>query len=461
MARTRQQPKRRPTSESKFKRHPISAISYSSHLNLIAYSIGSSIYAYNLTTKTVQYVGDHQDVQSLTFSNKPDSKYFVTTSPKKTFKIWTLNTTDNSITCTQTVNTNKKIFTAIVTNDDKSIVLSNRDGDVYLYHIDGSNNITEGVEEGDEQNLLLGHFSAITDIHFSQCFNYLITSDRDEKIRVSNYPNTFDIQNFCLGHKTPDILVSGSGDGTINVWRWKEGTLLQTVDVKGSDTDSKEDFVTIPLAFANNTLFVSIEERPIIITYRFDETETLVESKRVDLPFSPLFMSFVVSGDKLVMPVITNQADSPLLCTLDITSFNVDTGFSDPVNGFDYQAAAAAVAAAAAATSSSDNNNNNNNNKGKEDGEGDLANLNNLLKIHYKKYLTLNTNKKRFGGNKADNDVDGDEDDDAQDDDQQDDDQQEGDDDQENTESAAGDNGNNKPLKLRKMTVEGAKEVTK
>jgi tRNA (guanine-N(7)-)-methyltransferase subunit TRM82 len=29
---------------------------------------------------------------------------------------------------------------------------------------------------------------------------YLITSDRDEKIRVTSYPDTYNIQAFCLGH---------------------------------------------------------------------------------------------------------------------------------------------------------------------------------------------------------------------------------------------------------------------
>lgn len=30
---------------------------------------------------------------------------------------------------------------------------------------------------------------------------FLITSDRDEKVRVSHYPNAYNIGSYCLGHE--------------------------------------------------------------------------------------------------------------------------------------------------------------------------------------------------------------------------------------------------------------------
>lgn len=30
---------------------------------------------------------------------------------------------------------------------------------------------------------------------------FLITADRDEKIRISHFPNAYNIETFCLGHK--------------------------------------------------------------------------------------------------------------------------------------------------------------------------------------------------------------------------------------------------------------------
>jgi len=48
---------------------------------------------------------------------------------------------------------------------------------------------------------MLGHVSMLTDILLSKDEKYVITSDRDEKIRVTKYPKTYIIKNFCLGHK--------------------------------------------------------------------------------------------------------------------------------------------------------------------------------------------------------------------------------------------------------------------
>lgn len=92
--------------------------------------------------------------------------------------------------------------------------------------------------------LLLGHVSMLTDIlsirHGGK--EYIITSDRDEHIRVSRgQPQAHIIERYCLGHTkfvskmalaTPDILVSGGGDDCICVWRWREGQLLNRIDIK-------------------------------------------------------------------------------------------------------------------------------------------------------------------------------------------------------------------------------------
>lgn len=81
---------------------------------------------------------------------------------------------------------------------------------------------------------------------------FLITSDKDEHIRVSHFPEVYDIQIYCFGHaeyvifktkgrvfticryvsgllfvdQQPDLLVSGSGDGRLVLWHWKTGKQL-------------------------------------------------------------------------------------------------------------------------------------------------------------------------------------------------------------------------------------------
>lgn len=46
----------------------------------------------------------------------------------------------------------------------------------------------------------MGHVSMITDILLTLDERYLITADKDEKIRITHYPQTFDIHGFCFGH---------------------------------------------------------------------------------------------------------------------------------------------------------------------------------------------------------------------------------------------------------------------
>lgn len=68
---------------------------------------------------------------------------------------------------------------------------------------------------------------------------FVITSDRDEKIRVTNYPQTEDIESYCLGHlefvsaieelqteSSENLLVSISGDKTLRLWNYPNGKEL-------------------------------------------------------------------------------------------------------------------------------------------------------------------------------------------------------------------------------------------
>ncbi|KHJ33367.1 putative trna methyltransferase [Erysiphe necator] len=93
--------------------------------------------------------------------------------------------------------------------------------------------------------LLLGHVSMLTDVKLAKVGgkSYLITSDRDEHIRVSRgIPQTHVIENYCLGHTEfvsrlcipetkPKILISGGGDNELFVWDWVHGSLLSKTDL--------------------------------------------------------------------------------------------------------------------------------------------------------------------------------------------------------------------------------------
>jgi len=104
-----------------------------------------------------------------------------------------------------------------------------------------------------EHQLLLGHVSLLTGlvcVTFDaqpSCSggnrSYILTSDRDEHIRVSRgLPQAHIIEGYCFGHTEfvskilvpywrRQLLISGGGDDYLIVWDWMGGNVLQKVDL--------------------------------------------------------------------------------------------------------------------------------------------------------------------------------------------------------------------------------------
>lgn len=101
--------------------------------------------------------------------------------------------------------------------------------------------------------LLLGHVSILTDVlaplidfdgGSTRPHQYILTSDRDEHIRVSRGPpQSHVIESYCLGHREfvsrlclvdSRVLVSGGGDDDLFVWDWLKGELVKRIPLKDS-----------------------------------------------------------------------------------------------------------------------------------------------------------------------------------------------------------------------------------
>ncbi|ALC49005.1 wuho [Drosophila busckii] len=110
--------------------------------------------------------------------------------------------------------------------DSSSVLVTDKTGDCYQF---------DCVKHEEPARLLLGHLSIVYDILWTPDLKHIITCDRDDKIRITNYPETYDIHSYCLGHKefvsglallNADHIVSISGDKTLRIWNYIAGKQL-------------------------------------------------------------------------------------------------------------------------------------------------------------------------------------------------------------------------------------------
>ncbi|KAF2201772.1 tRNA methyltransferas-like protein [Delitschia confertaspora ATCC 74209] len=102
-----------------------------------------------------------------------------------------------------------------------------------------------------KHDLLLGHVSMLTDVIYTTVESpveggkprgYILTSDRDEHIRLSRGPpQAHIIEGFCHGHEQfvsrlcltkSGLLVSGGGDTDLFVWDWLNSRFLETLSIR-------------------------------------------------------------------------------------------------------------------------------------------------------------------------------------------------------------------------------------
>lgn len=112
-----------------------------------------------------------------------------------------------------------------------------------------------------DHQLLLGHVSLLTDVicvsittPVGKSRDYILTSDRDEHVRVSRgIPQAHIVEGYCLGHTNfvsklcaplayPHLLISGGGDDYLLLWDWLAGTIQQKVDLRTIVDSFKKSF---------------------------------------------------------------------------------------------------------------------------------------------------------------------------------------------------------------------------
>lgn len=152
----------------------------------------------------------------------------------------------------------------------------------------------------EEGQCILGHLSMLLDVTLTSNGKYILTCDRDEKIRISAYPNAYNIHNFCLGHTDfvtciqvmdENHIVSGSGDGSLKSWNYLQGKEVASVtpakdagleplmtneeaenELQVKRTTNWPSILSVAVNAAKNRLAVAVEKYNGLLIYECSES---------------------------------------------------------------------------------------------------------------------------------------------------------------------------------------------
>ncbi|XP_053352499.1 tRNA (guanine-N(7)-)-methyltransferase non-catalytic subunit wdr4 isoform X1 [Clarias gariepinus] len=221
----------------------------------------------------------------------------------------------------------RRCTSMVFSQAEDELFVADKSGDLYSFSV---------LEPQKAGELKLGHLSMLLGVTLSPDDKYIITADRDEKIRVSLCRAPYNIQAFCLGHTEfvsalcvpaghPEWLVSGSGDGTVKLWHYKSGRRLQSIDLQergvsqSSDTDTGK-----PQRFAVSRIISSADGRHVAVqcescpsiklfTVKDGLNEHLSLTETLTLPQNPWDMTFDPQGRLWVL--LENKDTNVLLYT--------------------------------------------------------------------------------------------------------------------------------------------------
>lgn len=148
----------------------------------------------------------------------------------------------------------KRPSAVVTTVDDADLLVGDKFGDAYAVPLLSKDALVVSSSEAAKAEAkanksiepILGHVSMLVDMTLAEGAGgkqYVITADRDEHIRVSQYPKSFIVERWLFGHKEfvsslcllpwqSNILVSGGGDEFLAVWDWTEGKSVQQFDIR-------------------------------------------------------------------------------------------------------------------------------------------------------------------------------------------------------------------------------------
>ncbi|KAJ0927934.1 putative transcription factor WD40-like family [Helianthus annuus] len=299
----------------------------------VAVAVGSDLRVFDLRESGPVTLGAEsnevfhhkESIRAIRYGAK--GKVFVSAGDDKVVKIWATD----SWRCLCSVPTEKKVSAVAISDNGQFVCYADKFGTVWVVELDESIENQASVQK--KGSPLLSHYcSIITSLEFSPDGQFIITADRDFKIRVTVFPKkplngAHEIQSYCLGHTEfvsclafvysqdcpQGYLVSGSGDATVRLWDFASGLLLHTCDV-GSQVGNKEakgiennHFVVTDLCTTSDgsSVFVAVQSLPGILLLSSDFSAKTLSVIRVvsiiEEDFIPTSLGTSLTSDFLWM----------------------------------------------------------------------------------------------------------------------------------------------------------------
>ncbi|CAN8004079.1 unnamed protein product [Ixodes hexagonus] len=206
------------------------------------------------------------------------SSYFLAVSAKKELLVWKRGDTGKWTLICQRSLARKCVQVRMCATRNTALV-ADRSGDVYAFELDDT-----APSSG---TLLLGRLSMALDMVIGDDDQFLAISDRDEKVQVSRFPNCYNISTFCLGHTQfvsclallpnhPEVLVSGSGDGTVRVWCRETGRQLHRLELgplvsEGEEREREPAVCRLAVLPCSGTLACLVDGRHDILLLSWEQ----------------------------------------------------------------------------------------------------------------------------------------------------------------------------------------------
>ncbi|NXC38778.1 WDR4 methyltransferase, partial [Penelope pileata] len=251
----------------------------------------------------------------LAFAFSPSGDYFVLTDDNKHLILFR---TKPSWECVSIRTVSRRCTSLVITAAEDKILIADKSGDVYSY------SITEPQAEG---KLELGHLSMLLDVALSPDDQYILTADRDEKIRVSLTKAPYYIVSYCLGHEEfvskifvvpnyPDLLLSASGDCTLRLWKYKSGEELYCCHLSSvcgpETTKAEQKYVVSRIAYCCQGSYVAVlcDSIPRVYIFQLDAVaQQLVYREQISLKHKAWDIAFEESGE---IWILQEDSEAPL-----------------------------------------------------------------------------------------------------------------------------------------------------